>query len=121
MLSGTGYPSGENYLAGTGMELFFYPHADTGNPTGKILRVRVRVRVGTTRRVHTRCHLCMCCWIEFLPLFSSQFHPQILLCKKKILHHIKMSANAWSTKYRWNKKLIIQFCYTLRDEHFESN
>jgi hypothetical protein len=57
MLSGTGYPSGENYPAGTGMELFFYPHAGTGNPTGKILRVRVRVRVSTTRRVRTRCHL----------------------------------------------------------------
>jgi hypothetical protein len=55
MLSGMGYPSGENYLAGTGMELFFYPHAGTGNPTGKILRVQVRV--GTTRRVRTRCHL----------------------------------------------------------------
>jgi hypothetical protein len=35
MLSGTGYPSGENYPAGTGMKLFFYPHACTGNPTGK--------------------------------------------------------------------------------------
>jgi hypothetical protein len=57
MLSGTGYPSGENYPAGTGMELIFYPHACTGNPTGKILRVRVRVRVSTTRRVRTRCHL----------------------------------------------------------------
>jgi hypothetical protein len=57
MLSGTGYPSGENYPAGTGMELFFYPHVGTGNPTGKILRVRVRVRVSTTRRVRTRCHL----------------------------------------------------------------
>jgi hypothetical protein len=57
MLSGTGYPSGENYPAGTGMELFFYPHAGTGNPTGKILRVRVRVRVDTTRRVRTRCHI----------------------------------------------------------------
>jgi hypothetical protein len=57
MLSGTGYPSGENYPAGTGMELFFYPHAGTNNPTGKILRVRVRLRVGTTRRVRTRCHL----------------------------------------------------------------
>jgi hypothetical protein len=40
MLSGTGYPSGENYPAGTCMELFFYPHVGTGNPTGKILRVR---------------------------------------------------------------------------------
>jgi hypothetical protein len=57
MLSGTGYPSGENYPAGMGMELFFYPHAGTGNPTGKILRVRVRVRVGTTRQVRTCCHL----------------------------------------------------------------
>jgi hypothetical protein len=51
MLSGTGYPSG------TGMELFFYPHAGTGNPTGKILRVQIQVRVGTTRRVRTPCHL----------------------------------------------------------------
>jgi hypothetical protein len=53
MLSGTGYPSGENYPAGTGMELFCYPHAGTGNPTGNFLRVRV----DTTRRVRTRCHL----------------------------------------------------------------
>jgi hypothetical protein len=30
MLSGTGYPLGENYPAGMGMELFFYPHAGTG-------------------------------------------------------------------------------------------
>jgi hypothetical protein len=51
MLSGTGYP------AGTGMELFFYPHAGTGNLTGKILRMRVRIRVNTTGRVRTRCHL----------------------------------------------------------------
>jgi hypothetical protein len=50
-----GYSSGENYPAGTGMKLFFYPHAGTGNPTGKILRVRVRV--ATTRQVHTHCHL----------------------------------------------------------------
>jgi hypothetical protein len=57
MLSGMGYPSGENYPTGTGMELFFYSHAGTGNLTDKILRVRVRVRVGTTRRVRTRCHL----------------------------------------------------------------
>jgi hypothetical protein len=55
MLSGTGYPSGENYPTGTGMELFFYPHAGMGNPMGKILWVRVQV--GTTRRVCTRCHL----------------------------------------------------------------
>jgi hypothetical protein len=67
MLSGTGYPSGENYPAGTGMELFFYPHAGTGNPTGKILRVRVRIRVSTTRRVRTRCHL------EYIHILASTF------------------------------------------------
>jgi hypothetical protein len=44
---------------------------------------------------------------------------QIPLCKKKILRYIKISANAWSTKYWWNQKLIAQFCYTLRDEHFK--
>jgi hypothetical protein len=32
------------------------------------------------------------------PLFSSLNSPQISLCKKKISHHIKMSANTWSTK-----------------------
>jgi hypothetical protein len=31
---------------------------------------------------------------------------QIPLCKKKIPRHIKMSANAWSTKCWWNQKLI---------------
>jgi cytochrome b subunit of formate dehydrogenase len=36
MLSGTGYPSGRIYPTGTGMELFFYPCAFAGNPTGKI-------------------------------------------------------------------------------------
>jgi hypothetical protein len=32
--------------------------------------------------------------------FTFQNSPQILLCKKKIPHHIKMSANTWSTKCR---------------------
>jgi hypothetical protein len=41
--------------------------------------------------------------------------------QKKISHHIKMPAHAWSTKCRWNQKLITQFCCTLRDERFESN
>jgi hypothetical protein len=49
------------------------------------------------------------------------YSPQILLCKKEIPYHIKMSVNAWSIKCRWNHKLIAQFCCTLRDEHFESN
>jgi hypothetical protein len=47
-------------------------------------------------------------------LFRYQIFPQISLCKKKIPHHIKISAHAWSTKYRWNQKLIAQFCCTLR-------
>jgi hypothetical protein len=55
------------------------------------------------------------------PCLVPNLTTQIALCKKKILHHIKMSANAWSTKCRWNQKLIAQFCCTLRDEHFESN
>jgi hypothetical protein len=38
--------------------------------------------------------------IGSVALFSSQIQPQILLFKKKILHHIKISANAWSTKCR---------------------
>jgi hypothetical protein len=54
-------------------------------------------------------------------LFRSQIFPQIVLCKKKILHHIKMPAYVWSSKYRWNQKLIEQFCCILRDEHFEPN
>jgi hypothetical protein len=33
-------------------------------------------------------------------LFSFQFLPQIPLCKKEISHHIKMTANTWSTKCR---------------------
>jgi hypothetical protein len=35
-----------------------------------------------------------------LALFSFSNSPQILLCKKKIPHHIKMLAHIWSTKYR---------------------
>jgi hypothetical protein len=55
------------------------------------------------------------------PCLHTQIHPQILLCKKEIPHHIKISANAWSTKCRWNHKLIAQFYCTLRDGHFKSN
>jgi hypothetical protein len=40
-------------------------------------------------------------------LFSSQIFSQILLCKKKIPHHIKMPVKAWNTKCRWNQKLIV--------------
>jgi hypothetical protein len=54
-------------------------------------------------------------------LFRSQISPQIPLCKKKIPHHIKMPAHVWSTKCRWNQKLITQFSCTLWDESFESN
>jgi hypothetical protein len=59
---------------------------------------------------HSTCHLCS----TQPPILL-----QISLCKKKILCHIKMSANAWSTKCWWNQKLIAQFCCTLRDEHFK--
>jgi hypothetical protein len=52
----------------------------------------------------------------YRPGSDSRILHQIPLCKKEILHHIKMSVNAWSTKYRWNHKLIAQFCCTLRDE-----
>jgi hypothetical protein len=41
--------------------------------------------------------------------------------EKKILHHIKLTIHVWSTKCRWNQKLIIQLCCTLRDERFEPN
>jgi hypothetical protein len=36
------------------------------------------------------------CW--HYPCLVPPILPQISLCKKKILRHIKMSANAWSTK-----------------------
>jgi hypothetical protein len=42
------------------MKLFFYPHAGMGNSTGKILWVRVQVRMCTARQVRTRCHLEFC-------------------------------------------------------------
>jgi hypothetical protein len=32
-------------------------------------------------------------------MFSSSNSPQVSLCKKKILHHIKIPAHVWSTKY----------------------
>jgi hypothetical protein len=59
--------------------------------------------------------------IQTWALFRYQIYPQIPLCKKKIPHHIKMSAYIWSTKCRWNQKLIAQFCCTLRDECFKPN
>jgi hypothetical protein len=34
------------------------------------------------------------------PALVSQFHSYILLCKKKILLHIKIPTHIWSTKYR---------------------
>jgi hypothetical protein len=58
---------------------------------------------------------------KFWNLNMAPNSPQIPLCKKKIPHHIKMSAHIWSTKYRWNQKLIAQFCSTLGDEYFKPN
>jgi len=45
----------------------------------------------------------------------------LALCKKKILRRIKLAVHVWSTKCRWNQKLIAQFGWTLRDESFEPN
>ena len=64
MLAGVGYPSGTNYPAGAGIEIFSYPRAGTGNPMGKIYPLRVRVWVAITRRVCTRCHLEPCIWVS---------------------------------------------------------
>jgi hypothetical protein len=55
------------------------------------------------------------------PCLDSRFCLPNLLCRISILRHIKMPAHIWSIKYRWNKKLIAQFCCTLRDEHLEPN
>jgi hypothetical protein len=41
--------------------------------------------------------------------------------QKKISRHIKLAIYVWSTKCRWNQKLIVQFGCTLRDERFEPN
>ena len=46
---------------------------------------------------------------------------QSLKSKKIILHQIKLAVHGWSTKYRLNQKLIIQFGSNLRDERFEPN
>jgi hypothetical protein len=56
--------------------------------------------------------------ISILAVFSSLKNA---LCKKKILHDIKLMIHAWSTKCRWNQKLIAQFGCNLRDERFEPN
>jgi hypothetical protein len=37
---------------------------------------------------------------QFRPCLDSRIYPKILLCKKKILHQIKMPAHIWSTKCR---------------------
>jgi hypothetical protein len=51
----------------------------------------------------------------------SQTLPPNSTMQKEDSHHIKISAHAWSTKCKWNKKLIAYFCCTLRDERFEPN
>jgi hypothetical protein len=75
---------------------------------------------------------CLCSFHRQLSLLVQKFTHTVALfrfqnsslnftMKKKILHHIKMLAHIWSTKCRWNQKLIAQFCCTLRDEHFKPN
>jgi hypothetical protein len=41
----------------------------------------------------------------------------LILCKKKILRHIKLAVHAWKTKYRRNQKLIAQFGCTFSALH----
>jgi len=75
-------------------------------------------------------------WVEALIWFFGHFirsmvihgpclipikHLKNTLCKKKVLHHIKLAVYVWSTKYRWNQKLIVQFGCILRVESFEPN
>jgi hypothetical protein len=57
------------------------------------------------------------CFSSFLPspsragkhpgLFSSPNFPLNFTMQKENSHHIKMPAHAWSTKCRWNQKLIV--------------
>jgi hypothetical protein len=54
-------------------------------------------------------------------LVGARLDAKFSTTKKKILHHIKILTHVWSTKCRWNKKLIAQFSCTLRDESFEPN
>jgi hypothetical protein len=60
-----------------------------------------------------------CSYIKVM--FSFLNLPLNFAVQKKDSHHIKMLSHVWSIKCRWNKKLIIQFCCTLRDEHFNPN
>jgi hypothetical protein len=66
-LAGTGYPTGKNTRAGTGMGKFLYPRVYMGNPTGRFF-LWVRVWNGTTRRVCTCCHPYSggCAWTDSL-------------------------------------------------------
>jgi hypothetical protein len=98
------------------------------------------ILVDTCKYVHVF-HFCLCMYVNVMLLlwlvvradvplqtvftawvmFSSSKLLNLTLCKKKISRHIKLAIHAWSTKYRWNQKLIAQFDCTLRDERFESN
>jgi hypothetical protein len=60
-------------------------------------------------------------WAYIRPSLDGRIWPQNSLYRIPIPHHIKMPPHIWSTKYRWNKKLIAQFYCTLRDEHFKPN
>jgi hypothetical protein len=48
------------------------------------------------------------------PCLDPKFSPQIPLCKKEIPHHIKMSANAWSTKCMKSKTNCTVLLYFTR-------
>jgi hypothetical protein len=61
-----------------------------------ISHLSLSVRRSLCSLAPTHVQTCM----EWRPCLDSKIHPQILLCKKKISHHIKMSAYIWSTKCR---------------------
>ena len=93
--------------------------------------IHLRLLVGLLRKlaIYAQCFVLLVTW-DFPPFrenesakatISSTKIQTLTLCKKKILHHIKLTVHVWSTKCWRNKKLIAQFGCALRDEHFKPN
>jgi hypothetical protein len=55
-LAGTGYPTGKNTRAGTGMGKILYPRVYMGNPTGRIFLMGTGMEWYYPTGVCTRCH-----------------------------------------------------------------
>jgi hypothetical protein len=73
-LAGTGYPTGKNTRAGTGMGKILYTRVYMGNPMGRnffdrygyemvlpngYVSIAIPTRDGTTQAVRPRCHICL--------------------------------------------------------------